>query len=349
MVEAVHASDHPLMDAQAIEKQLVELWRAVGTSEKPMVRARVLTLLIVADETRESEMAEQIVQLVERHPTRTILLLVGEPGAEERFDATVTLLCGMNRRALCTEQIHLYAQGRARERLPGAVRTLLTADLPVVLWWTLPPATDPVLLERLARLSDRLLLDSATLGESASLCESASHWAARRASDLNWGRLTSWRDGIAQIFDAPCNRAFLPQLDMVRIEGRQGTHGAHLLAAWLASRLAWQPTGREGERFHFARATGGQVAVALAEGEGEAALQRVLLSGGGATFQVERADETSAECTACLPDEAPLVQRVHLRDERPIALLSRELDRMARDPVFDATLTTLCQMLGGPA
>lgn len=344
MVETIHADAHPLMDAQAIEKQLVELWRSVGTSEKPMVRARVLTLLIVADEAHESEMAEQIVQLVERHPTRTILLLVGAPDAEERFDAAVTLLCGMNRRALCAEQIHLHAQGRARERLAAAVRTFLTADLPVALWWTLPPTADPGLLERLARLSDRLILDSATEKDGLGLCGDASAWAEARASDLNWGRLTSWREGIAQLFDAPCNRAFLSRLDTVRIEGRSSTHEPLLLAAWLASRLSWRVTGQEGDTFTFAQPEGGRVTVTLAEGE--TAVAGVTLSSGGATFRVERIDEGSAESTVILPDEEPLVQRLHLRDERPIALLSRELDRMAHDPVFDATLTTLCQMLG---
>nr|MBA3534633.1 hypothetical protein [Ardenticatenales bacterium] len=58
MIEQSRADTPPLADAQEIERELLRLWRSVGESEKPMMRARVLSLVVVTEAARENEMAE---------------------------------------------------------------------------------------------------------------------------------------------------------------------------------------------------------------------------------------------------------------------------------------------------
>ncbi|MBA3532706.1 MAG: glucose-6-phosphate dehydrogenase assembly protein OpcA, partial [Ardenticatenales bacterium] len=249
-----------------------------------------------------------------------------------------TLLCGMHTRSLCAEQIRLHAAGRARERLPGAVRTLLTANLPVVLWWALPPEFDSELYEELARLADRVFLDSSTLPGGFSLQTLSGEWVNPHTSDLNWSRLTSWREMIAQLFDSPANRDHLATLDKVHIETGEGRSAGWLLAGWLASRLGWQVEHAEPESSRFRRADGEGVQLSLSTHTEPLGLIRVTLEGGGARFVVQRVAEDCAEGIVDLPGEAPLERMGHLTDESEAALLSRELDLMARDRVYEETL-----------
>jgi hypothetical protein len=68
-------------------------------------------------------------------------------------------------------------------------------------------------------------------------------------NDLNWARLTGWREIIAEAFDPAPRRRLLTHLDQVRIvygQDRQvGTASdlarALLLAGWLSALLGWRP------------------------------------------------------------------------------------------------------------
>jgi len=63
--------------------------------------------------------------------------------------------------------------------------------------------------------------------------------------DLNWSRLTAWRDLIAQFFDAAAMRDYLSEIvevDITRYLSAPGSIPSRtlLLTGWLASRLGWK-------------------------------------------------------------------------------------------------------------
>ena len=127
-------------------------------------------------------------------------------------------------------------------------------------------------------LANRLIVDSAdfaradrTLPEVAKL--SRLHVGI---TDLNWARLTHWRELVAQFFDVPVWRPFLDGITGIRVgfavdmDGRDiHPSQALLLLGWLASRLGWQPVEAlapaeaGGLLFRMKRSDGAQVMVRL--------------------------------------------------------------------------------------
>src|SRR5205823_5362245 len=74
------------------------------------------------------------------------------------------------------------------------------------------------------------------------------NWANVACSDMNWERLTRWREMVAQFFDGAQLRPYLDRINQVRIEFALSKRGgpvnraqALMLGGWLASRLGWIP------------------------------------------------------------------------------------------------------------
>jgi glucose-6-phosphate dehydrogenase assembly protein OpcA len=179
-------------------------------------------------------------------------------------------------------------------------------------------------------------------------------------SDLNWSRLTHWRDMVAQFFDAPPARHYLDRLDRVEVEvaSRRGrktdlTEGL-LLAGWLASRLGWvQEDGRRSRRgsttFRL-RSSSGVVAVEIrpARAHSGDGLHSIRLgSEGGSTFSVSRVadDERCVTVMAEMP-EGGHSRVVRMDPPSEATLLSEELDAQGRDSVFEEALAEAVRFLG---
>jgi glucose-6-phosphate dehydrogenase assembly protein OpcA len=345
MIETV-SSERPAGAAvEDIEKELVNLWRQVSSREKPMLRARVFTLLVVTRVEQEAMMAECVVQLAGRHPARNVMLLLDDADKEESLDADVTLLCSMRPYARCAEQIRLTAAGAALERLPAAARALLTANLSVVLWWTLPPDEDNVLFQELVQLSDRVIIDSSALEEVQGLRDLPSEAQGRRVSDLNWIRLGHWRESIAQCFDSPHHREYLSRVEEVTIETGQNRAAGWLLAGWLAARLGWEARDGSAEGVELAGEEGQSVKVKFVSKETEYAVSGVTLAGEEVRFEVRRVSETCMESIVELPGTPRLEQVTMLPDETEPALLSRELDRTRGDRIYREAVGAVQEML----
>ena len=87
-------------------------------------------------------------------------------------------------------------------------------------------------------------------------------------NDLNWLRLSSWRETLAMVFDPPHRRdalSHIVQLD-IDVEGHHPAQGL-LLAAWIADRLGWSldhtEATDEGTAARFRRTDGTEVIVQL--------------------------------------------------------------------------------------
>src|ERR1044072_7928618 len=212
------------IDAAKLERELNAMWAEMSAPEGDKgsaggVRACVLNLVVYAEGAEErAEVDDLLSEVVERHPCRAIVL-TAERGAEESrlegFVSTRCLLSSRGAKRICGEQITIEAAGSAVGTASSAVAPLLVPDVPVFLWWKDIPHYDDKLFTRLAIMADRIVIDSASfdrphedLRRLAGLLEGK----RMRLSDLNWGRLTSWRALVAGFWDVADYRDSLAQI-----------------------------------------------------------------------------------------------------------------------------------------
>lgn len=352
------------VDLHDIETELTRLWgpaaeRAGGPDlENPHVTRIVLANLVVLGRLADSGRLQAVLDTVtERYPCRTIVLRrTDEPG--RTVAAEVSALCHLPAPGLpqvCSERIVLRAGPEAADLLPGAVRPLLEANLPFVLWWTDDPRSDEALFRDLADECSRLILDLPDPGaDPAAIRLGLDPRINRYSRDTAWFGLTRWRELVAQFFDPPCHHEVLARLDSVRIDARApgGEAPPRLavwLAAWLAGQLGWTAEGRPerstGRLLARFRGPSGPITVEIVT-EADPSLAVAQLGGttltargaeGPETFRLERPSARSAE--------------VHIKVDSPAyctlprAVLAPELDAARRvaaalessriDPSFD--------------
>jgi glucose-6-phosphate dehydrogenase assembly protein OpcA len=354
------------VDVVAVEQELTQLWKAAAddTAEgRSVVRACVLNLVAYATGDDVAQHINEVIsQISRRHPSRSIVIVANPQAKAAQLRASISAHCQIppeGGKQVCSEQVTLHASGAAVDELHGTVLPLLIPDLPVFLWWHDEPSLGSHLLQKLLDSADRLVLDSADFPPQRAAGALADIQRLTREndvalSDLNWSRLTHWRDLIAQFFDVPPGRQYLDRLDRVSVEiastrGREAdlTEGL-LLVGWLASRMGW--TLEEGEQqprggaVAFAlRGSVGQVAVELRPGPahpGEELHSLSLRAGAEATFSISRKadDEACVVATAEMPDGAGHSRVVRMDVPSEATLLCDELDTLGHDVVFEEAL-----------
>jgi len=359
----------------ALERELARLRRAALAHAKErgrtLARASVLNLVVYAErEVHARRAARTVAELAIRHPSRAIVLL-GDRDREGVL-ASVQLHCHVpqadGERPVLYEQILARVRGDFDERVASVVIPLLVPDLPVFLWWTGTPPSEARRLDDLARLADRFIVDSAdfarpdrTLPEVAGL---------RRLgvgiSDLNWARLTHWRELIAQFFDVPAWRPFLDGITGIRagfavdMDGRAiHPSQALLLLGWLASRLGWRPVEAlapaeaGGLLFRMQRADGAPIMVRLRPrferglDAGDVSGVRIQAAVGRETaeFVVKRAPDERHATASAIVDGVVRAERVVPLPALGIReLLGEELSIAGNDHVYEAALGTLMEL-----
>jgi len=248
------------VDPQAIERQLTEMWRVMTESpgsgpEAAVTRACILNLITCCTPSDDRQQLEQLLdEVTELTPCRAFVIVLEPDSSETAMDAYISSRCHLSARGskqVCCEQVTIEAKGSAVNAVSSAVAPLLVSDVPVFLWWNRTPAVEEPVFTRLCNLTDRLIVDSGTftrpyhgLLRLSSFIDNPTLY--RPLSDLNWGRLTSWRSLVASLWDVAEYRPFLTKIDSV-ILGYDAPTGCREISAkallglgWLASRLGWR-------------------------------------------------------------------------------------------------------------
>ena len=270
---------------------------------------------------------------------------------------------------VCFEQILARVRGDADERIASVVIPLLVPDLPVFLWWTGTPPHDTRRFDDLLALADRLIVDSAdfarpdlTLPEIAALATTQGH-RAFGITDLNWTRLTPWRELVAAFFDVAAWRPFLDQVIGVRVgfgvdmDGRDiHPSQALLLVGWLASRLGWHaretlaPSETGGLLFHMTRPDGTRIDVrvrprferGLEPGDTSGVRIQARVGGELAEFVLKRApDPRHVTATILVNGAVRSIRVLPLPPQEIEELLREELAIMGNDQVYEDALQAL--------
>jgi glucose-6-phosphate dehydrogenase assembly protein OpcA len=363
------------VETNQIESELTRLWGPAAElaggpePENPNVTRVVLANLVVEAGPDCPECLEATLDtVVQRHPCRAIVLRrTDDPGRS--IAAEVAALCHLptpGKPQVCSERIVLRAGSEGIDLLPGAVRPLLEANLPFVLWWTEDPRGTESVFLNLAHESSRLILDlpdpsADPQGVRFGLDPSVNPFAR----DTSWFGITRWRELVAQFFDGPDPIAMLSKLRSVEITAEvpgdpQIPRVAAWLVAWLAGQLGWKPVERRelapGHLEATFRSSTGEVAIAIkAVGFDPSGVARIL----GVNLATSGVDGPNTYHLTRLDPESPRV-RVNMSSPHACALprvvLSAEMDPADRvtaalesgrlDPPFTRGLPHLLWLLG---
>ena len=252
-----------------IETVITSLWKMsadnLRTGANVQVRTSVLNLVICTPDIETAQRASKILrELSSTHLARvTLLILDSGEHAPSSLYSWVTLRCFSMISDLmrhCFEQATILASGSAVRAVANIIQPLLKPDLPVYLWWLGdPPGRDDPTYIGLVNISSRMIVDSTSffnpeqdIGTLSALFDTVPECAL---SDLNWGRITPWRQLISQFFDVPEYRSYLDGVTSIEIEhavaplatqmrtelGDVSPNPARalLLAGWLKERLGW--------------------------------------------------------------------------------------------------------------
>ncbi|HEX2191603.1 MAG TPA: glucose-6-phosphate dehydrogenase assembly protein OpcA [Acidimicrobiales bacterium] len=289
--------------------------------QRAAVRTSVLTLVAVVDDAEQADTALGVVSdLGARHPSRTIVLVVGEKDTEDGgertgLDAAASVhVVERQGTAICFEQIVLRVRGRARHHLDSVVEPFTLPDLPVVVWMPsrLPSPGDPLLGQ-----ADRLVVDTRALPEGADALGRIAVLARRlQVTDLSWVRLAPWRSLLAGLFEGGVNRPFLSGVRRVEVSGNSGPR--HLLGGWLLRRLQLPPE-----------------MVDLTPAEHAAIKITAVSEGRTGTFTVERTGpERAIESCIDIDGGACVRQTLRMRRQWPALSLAGALTAVGTDESY---------------
>jgi len=322
-----------------IESELEKLWIAMprtggaAPSASMTMRAVMANLVAVGGSAQETGAAMEVIgNVIGRQPCR-VILVTAEPDVDPpELTAEVAIICQDSEtcpRCVCCDQIRLAAHGIMADNLASLAGSLFVPDLPVAVWWPKPPfARKDVGL--FAKQAERMIVDSRDYSDDdlralARFAEQLRQMGVA-VSDLNWGRLTPYRQLFAQFFDSTECRDHLATIGEVRVEGNAAA--GRLLAGWLKAQMDKSGLSLTRERIRL-----------VATGSAGAAFRSLVMtcSGGGNTFAVTRSDDCTLNARVTLG--AQTVNRV-VKAGCPEMdkLLIDEITLSGRDAVFEDAL-----------
>ncbi|WP_165423727.1 glucose-6-phosphate dehydrogenase assembly protein OpcA [Ktedonosporobacter rubrisoli] len=259
------------VDTADVEVELSHLWRLsadnVRISHNINIRTSVLNFVICTQDIEAARWASALIRdLSSTHIARLILLVLDTSSSKAPgVSSWVTLrsfpiVSDLMRHHF--EQVTLLLSGDAINSAATIMQPLFKPDLPVYLWWLQDlPGGGPV-FSRLADVSSRVIIDSNNFADPEQGISTVSTLIRElpnsgALSDLNWGRITPWRQLVAQFFDSPEYKPYLAGINRIEIEyavaasdetasGASGQTASPnpirswLMAGWLKTSLNWR-------------------------------------------------------------------------------------------------------------
>ncbi|MCA9832704.1 MAG: glucose-6-phosphate dehydrogenase assembly protein OpcA [Thermomicrobiales bacterium] len=390
-----HNWDTDIVDTGAIHDEFNRMWSEVApsrivsgpygeqkvtghTAAPDIMRANTLNLVSVADSLEIAEMILQTVsQLKDFLPSRTIIV-INDPHLQRpkawHIDLQIneTSTKDDSHHGILFETITIWTDQSSAGVLSSIVAPLLISELPSFLWWPRGEFSNNAIFEDLSQVADRLVFDSARLGNDA-------HAVADYRSlideptdpivgDFTWLRLAPWRQLIAQFFDPVTTHRSLEHIDSVNIAYAQerqdhssGFAAALMVLGWLGSRLKWEVI----EPLEARKSGGWTAFMAATDSTGRAhevqirltpdfvpgakfslrSVEIVTNDGSSGRYIIQRTDHddlvTSSETAT-----TPLVSRmVFSRRHSTVEMLGQELQRFGPDRVFEDSIRLATQLL----
>ena len=217
--------DLPRTTTSAVSRKLVKLRNDVGA----VALGRVLTLIIVAEETNAANEAIEAANDASRqHPCRIVALVSGAKVGASRLDAQIRV----GGDAGASEVIVLRTHGALVAHGNSVVVPLLLPDSPVVAWW--PKSAPPdVSASAIGQMAQRRITDAAEVSQPHKELQRRADSYQPGDTDLAWTRITLWRGLLAAALD----QAPYEPVIAATVTGASDSPSVDLMAGWLAEAL----------------------------------------------------------------------------------------------------------------
>ena len=303
--------DLPSTTTAQVNSKLVEVRETGGA----VALGRVLTLVIVTDDSAKTEDAIQAANEASReHPCRVIVLARGARKAAARLDAQIRV----GGDAGASDVIVLRLYGPLADQAASCVVPLLLPDTPVVAWWPSEAPEVPA-EDAIGQLATRRITDSAAEKNPIKALEQRRKSYVGGDSDLAWTRLTNWRAQLASALDLPPYE----KVTGAAVVGEADSPSSELLAGWFASRLN-VPVSR-------AKAT-----------SGEGIVQVTLARRSGSVDLLRPDGKTGTLTQPGQPNRRIALQRRSVKE-----CLAEELRRLDPDEIYEAALMAVPKVTKG--
>jgi glucose-6-phosphate dehydrogenase assembly protein OpcA len=294
--------DLPSTSTTSISKRLVRMRNEMGAT----TLGRVLTLVVVVNETDADEAIEDANDASHQHPCRIVVVIRGDKRGANRLDAQIRV----GGDAGASEVVVMRLYGKLADHGHNVVTPLLLPDSPIVAWWP-TEAPDDVAESEIGQMAGRRITDAATGRKPHALLAKRAKSYRAGDTDLAWTRITLWRGLLAAALDQP---PYEPVLEAT-VSGAGDSPSTDLLAAWLALTLKCpvrRTRGRNGVGMTSVRLERKSGPVDLVRPDGRVA---TLAQTGQPVRRISLARRTTAQC------------------------LADELRRLDRDEVYEEVLT----------
>ncbi|EFA23480.1 glucose-6-phosphate dehydrogenase assembly protein OpcA [Bifidobacterium gallicum] len=277
---------------------------------------RVLTLIIMTDETHLEDSLALANEASREHPCRVIAIVPstrkanGEEHSRTYLDAEVRF--GAD--AGAGEVIVLRTRGGLSHHLDTLTIPLLVPDAPIVAWWPTDAPSDPSAHLVGAMANSRITDALRSANPHRTLADLQRNWSPENI-DMSWTRLTVWRAMLAALLDQPPH---LP-ITSVKVTGPKGFLPMDLLAQWLRLRL--------------------NVPVTIEDEPDATAVTGVYLTRKDGVLSLERRPADQGEATVSVPGQQP--QRTPVPTRTMQECLSEELGRLYPDEIYGEVLKAL--------
>ena len=326
LLESIAGKQHSPLSGDHLIDEVRSVLGARRADSNAWVTTQNLVVCLPSPEDSEGVLP-LLDQVAQSHPSRAVVVAF-DPESEGDIQGGAATICSQsNPGKVCSERIGLVVPGTP-DRVPSLVLPLLIPGVMTYLWWRGDPPFGSNLLERLVEASERVVFDSGRFHLTSGmkrlqrLMDDPYH-GEQAFSDLAWGRITTVRERVAQLFDGAFGQEKLEAVEEVDIQyaGDRPTPEALLVAGWLSSRLGWdleRPLHSEGKAY-------------VATYEGTASDVKVRLSPGAPADHLEVGFGE---------------QKVESSLFRGCGLLQREFDLVDRDRVYEEALDAILHLIG---
>jgi len=376
LIEPIGLGEPRPANVAELESELSALWRRAAedpAAENAVTRACTLTLLIYVESDEAAyEVTNLVAEVTRQNPCRAVIMMLEPEATTAGMEAWVSAHCHLpvaGEKQVCSEQITIRARGEAGQGLASVVLPLAVSGLPIFLWWRAGDFSPPPYFDEILRVTQHVIVDTARFSPSGRHLQDLAAWVQRfsgkiQLTDLNWSRITPWRQLIAQCFDSPDRRPYLDRLSEVRIEYEQDsvrlvTQRAQglLLTGWLASRLGWDflRSERRDEAqprvFYFKSAAGTVKVVRNLKRVDNACgvcftIELRAEGASAARFSFQRGPDGKVVRTlAEVPGSLPMGRSVRLEVLDEVEILNEELKLGVRDRLYEEALSVVARMI----
>ena len=211
----------------------------------------LFNLIVYTQETHSIRYLQAMVEMIlSQFPCRIIFI---QEHLSDKGKETSELQMEMKQKKekdFSCEQVFINVSEKEIDQVYFLLLPLLVPDLPIYVFWGQDPTTSHSLFPHLEKMATRLFFDSETTDDLQKFSQgllSRLQNTSIQIVDMNWARITGWREVFAQVFDCverltqletaqqiqiiynnrPSELSFYPMIQAIYFQ------------AWIASRLGW--------------------------------------------------------------------------------------------------------------